>query len=575
MQKKYYYFLFLLALLVYIVNLFVDIMDVDATQYAEISWEMLSTKSFLKVHSLGADYLDKPPLLFWLNAACFSLYGAGTVTYKLPSLLFAILAVYSTYRFARIYYSESTALMAALMLATTEALFLITNDVRTDTMLMGAVMFAIWQWTAFFDSNKTKNIILGSIGLGLALLAKGPIALIVLSAALLPHLILSKKWHWLLDIRMLLALAIVILMLCPMCLGLYQQWGWKGIRFYFWTQSFGRITGENEWKNNPDTFFLIHTSLWAFIPWSLFLFAGWANRIIDLIKKRSASQDVISITGFTLVLISLMLSQYQLPHYVFVIYPLGAVIAADYFTKLSSGGLMQRILSVIQLLTLFAFIIASIALQYCLKGADPLSLCCLVILYSAAIAFVLYTAGPVKSLRNAFLYLTHSAKKIAKPGSEPSPETHVFFDMVYRNLVLSSAIMMIVFNFLIGAFYYPAILKYQPSADFGRYVRQHQSGEKNLVAYMLGSGYADAFYAQQIPLLTWDPAVFAETLKQKKHLIVYTNPTGIDELNRAHIHYKIIQQRYHYQVARLSLAFLNPATRDAVCDKVYLLEADL
>jgi 4-amino-4-deoxy-L-arabinose transferase-like glycosyltransferase len=565
----------MLALLVYILNLFVDIMDVDATQYAEISWEMLSTKSFLKVHSLGADYLDKPPLLFWFNAACFSLFGAGTVTYKLPSLLFAILAVYSTYRFARIYYSEQTALMAALMLATTEALFLITNDVRTDTMLMGAIMFAIWQWTAFFDSNKTKNIILGSIGLGLALLAKGPIALIVLTAALLPHIILSKKWHWLLDIRMLLALAIVILLLSPMCLGLYQQWGWKGIRFYFWTQSFGRITGENEWKNNPDTFFLIHTSLWAFIPWSLFLFAGWAKRIIDLIKKRAASQEVISITGFTLVLISLMLSQYQLPHYVFVIYPLGAVIAADYFTKLGSGGLMQRILSVIQLLTLFAFIIASIALQYCLKGADPLSLGCLIILYAAAIGLILYTAGPVKSLRNAFLYLTHSVKKIAKSDRGPSPETHVFFDMAYRNLILSSATMMIVFNFLIGAFYYPAILKYQPSADFGRYVRQHQNGEKNLVAYMLGSGYADAFYAQQIPLLTWDPAVFAETLKQKKHLIVYTNPTGIDELNKAHIRYKIIEQRYHYQVGRLSLPFLNPATRDAVCDKVYLLEADL
>jgi hypothetical protein len=165
--------------------------------------------------------------------------------------------------------------------------------------------------------------------------------------------------------------------------------------------------------------------------------------------------------------------------------------------------------------------------------------------------------------------------KIAKPDRSPSPETHVFFDMVYRNLFLSSAAMMIVFNFLIGAFYYPAILKYQPSADFGRYVCQHQNGEKNLVAYMLGSGYADAFYAQQKPLLTWDPAVFAETLKQKKHLIVYTNPTGIDELNKAHIHYRIIEQRYHYQVARLSLTFLNPATRDAVCDKVYLLEADL
>jgi 4-amino-4-deoxy-L-arabinose transferase-like glycosyltransferase len=574
-KKEYYYLLFLPVLIVYVVNLFVDVMAIDASQYAEMSWEMFTTRSFLKVHLFGADYLDKPPLLFWLNSLSFYLLGAGNVSYKLPSLLFAILAIYSTYRFAKIYYSEQTALMAALMLATTEALFLITNDVRTDTILMGAVIFAIWQLAQFFETNETKNLLLGSIGIGLAMLAKGPIGLIAVSASLLPHVILSKKWNRLLDIRIAITFIIIALMLLPMCIGLYQQWGIKGLKFYFWTQSFGRITGASEWSNNPDTLFLIHTTIWAFLPWSLFLFVGWFDIAVSLFRRKYVVREIISISGFTLVLIALMLSRYQLPHYIFVVYPLGAVIASDYFVRLESQGRMKKVLSAIQLLALFAIIVVSCLLQYCLKGADLFSLLCLILLYTIVIAIVAYTNGPLKNLRNTVLYLTHKTKGILNNNKGLSPEAHIFFDIVYRNLFILSAGIMIVFGLLMGSFYFPAILKYQPGDDFGRYARQHRSSDNNYVAYFCEYGFADVFYAQQTPLFVWNADQFGELLKQKNHLIVLTSPIGIDRLSEYHVKYKIIEQRYHYPVAKLTLGFLNPATRDGLCDKLYLVEADL
>ncbi len=575
MQKKYFYFLFLPVLLIYVVNLFVDVMAIDAAQYAEMSWEMLTTKSFLKIHSLGTDYLDKPPLLFWLNSLSFYLLGIGNVSYKLPSLLFALLAIYSTYRFANIFYSKQTALMAALMLATTEALFLITNDVRTDTILMGAVIFSIWQWAEFFESNETIHILGGSIGIGLALLAKGPIGLIAVSASILPHIILAKKWRWLIDLRILVGLIIISAMLTPMCVGLYEQWGWKGLKFYFWTQSFGRITGASEWNNNPDAFFLLHTTIWAFLPWSLFLFAGWIDMLAGLIRRKFVPKEIISISGFTLILIALMLSRYQLPHYIFVAYPLGAVIAADYFTRLERQAMVRKVLSVIQLLMLSALIILSCILQYCFKGADMLSLSLLIILYLSIFIIVAYTNGPVRNIRNTLLYLTHSTNKIFNGNKGPSPETHIFFDIVYRNLFLLSAGIMIVFNLLIGAFYFPAILKYQPGDDFGRYVKMHRSPANEFVTYHYGPGSADIFYAQQVPVIIWDKDKFSELLKQKKHLIVFTSSFGIDQMDKEHIRYRIIQQRYHFQVAKLTPKFLDPLTRDSVCEKVYLVEADL
>ena len=567
MQKKHYYLLFLPILVVYVVNLFVDVMVVDAAQYAEMSWEMLTTKSYLKVHCLGADYLDKPPLLFWLNSLSFYLFGVSNAAYKLPSLLFAVLAIYSTYRFAKIFYSEHIAVMAALMLATTEALFLITNDVRTDTILMGSVILAIWQWAQFFETNETKNLLLGSLGIGLALLAKGPIGVIAVSAALLPHVILSRKWKWLIDMRMALVIIVIGLMLTPMCIGLYEQWGWKGLKFFFWTQSFGRVTGESEWSNNPDTFFLLHSAAWAFLPWTLFLLMGWVDTAMGIINRKYTVREIISISGFTLVTVALMLSRYQLPHYIFVVFPLGAVIGANYFEKAEKKPIAKKVLSVLQIILLFALITFSCILQYCLKGRDIFSLSSLVVLYLIVIVTVIYTIGPVGSLRNLIAYLGHKLK-----GSKYlSTEMHVLFDIAYRNLFVLSAGMMIVFGFLMGAFYFPAILKYQPDGDFGRYAKVH-AVKNNFMAYYYQTGAVDVFYAQQAPAQIWSKEQLNDTLKQNKHLVVITTPFGREQMAKENIQYKVVEQRYRFQVTKLTASFLNPATRNGVCDTVYLIE---
>ncbi|NJO89860.1 MAG: hypothetical protein HC831_13620 [Chloroflexia bacterium] len=95
----------------------------------------------MHVYQQGHDYLDKPPLLFWLSSLSIMVLGISNIAYKLPSVLIAILGIYSTYRFSRIWYSKEKALVSSLILASCQALFLITNDVRTDTNLLGLTIF--------------------------------------------------------------------------------------------------------------------------------------------------------------------------------------------------------------------------------------------------------------------------------------------------------------------------------------------------------------------------------------------------------------------------------------------------
>jgi len=71
-------------LIVYCLGAFaIPLMDVDAAQYASISREMLEKQSYLQLFDLHADYLDKPPMLFWLSALSMKVFGNYDWAYRI------------------------------------------------------------------------------------------------------------------------------------------------------------------------------------------------------------------------------------------------------------------------------------------------------------------------------------------------------------------------------------------------------------------------------------------------------------------------------------------------------------
>ena len=166
---------FALIFITYITGFWNDLIDFDAPQYANISKDMLASKSYLQVYDKGNDYLDKPPFLFWSAVLSFHLFGINDFAYRLPSFLVSILGLYSLYRFSLLYYSKKVAINAALIAAASQAYFLMHHDVRTDTLLTGFVLFSLWQIATFNQTGKLKHIVWGAIGIGFAMLSKGPI----------------------------------------------------------------------------------------------------------------------------------------------------------------------------------------------------------------------------------------------------------------------------------------------------------------------------------------------------------------------------------------------------------------
>jgi len=268
--KQRIYSLFILVILcTYVAGMFVPVMEIDAAQYASISDQVLHNNNILQIKHRDIEYLDKPPLLFWFSAVSIRLFGVSSFAYKIPSVLGLILGVYSTYKFCNLYYKKETSITAATILASCQAFFSMANDCRTDNLLIGFACFTIWKISSYITRQRRIDLFLGFAGIGLAMLAKGPLGLVFPAFTIGSMMIVDKNyktinWKW------FLAIPIISILLLPMCIGLYQQHGKEGFEFYFWTQSFGKITGQSEWKNTTDPFLFLHSFLWRFLTFTIF-----------------------------------------------------------------------------------------------------------------------------------------------------------------------------------------------------------------------------------------------------------------------------------------------------------------
>ena len=65
------------------------IIDADEGVYAHIPQQMLARGDWLTPYVNGVRSLDKPPLLYWLIAACYRIFGVTEFAARIPGILAA------------------------------------------------------------------------------------------------------------------------------------------------------------------------------------------------------------------------------------------------------------------------------------------------------------------------------------------------------------------------------------------------------------------------------------------------------------------------------------------------------
>lgn len=557
---------FLTVACVYGIGALLDIMDVDAAQYASMSRDMMVSGDYFKTYERGKDYLDKPPLLFWFSALAFYLFGVANFTYRIFPILSTFLAAYAVFRFSKLYYTKSVGYLSATTLLSCQAYFLINHDVRTDTMLANAVMCAIWLIAEYNEKRHWKYLIGGFVFIAVAMLAKGPLGLMVPVLAFSTDFILKRKWGSFFKWQWLVGLGVVALILLPMCIGLYQQFdlhpekvvnnrtGTSGLYFYFWSHSFGRITGEDDFiiyvhksKALGDPFFYVHSFAWSFLPWAVFYFMGAWRAIAVVIRQRFKllnQQEALTLGGFILPCIVISFSQYKLPQHIYVSLPLAAITTGKvlydilYEDKLSK---LFRITYGIQVFVVFAlWALSGLLAMYCFPMSSVLN-------WLVISGFVLISCYYVFVGKNR-----------------------------YQRLVLPSLFTIIGVNFLLNAHIYPTLFQYQAPTVIAKYARNTlKVPPKRLFVYdERGNLYHFSLDLYSETYIGGRLHTAEDILKaaQSGKCWVFTNAAGLAVIQGLGQAVKVLSTTQEFRVSLLTLPFLNPATRAKEVRKTYLLE---
>lgn len=549
-MPKVPFWIFILLAVLYFSAIRVDTMDVDASQYAEMSREMQLSGNYLHLYDRGQDYLDKPPFLFWISALSMSIFSVSNFAFKLPSLLFALWALYATYRFSRLLYGDATARMAALILGTCQGMFLMANDIRCDTILMSWVITAMWLLKAWDIRRNWYYMAGAAAAIAFGMMTKGPIALMVPVFAFGTDWALKRQWRNFFQPVYLLAALVMAVLLIPMSIGLYQQFdaqpdkivngvkGVSGLRFFYWSQSFGRITGESPWQNNVDLGFLYSNMLWSFLPWILLFTAALIMNIIQLFKNRfrlHAQQEWLSTGGFLLTYFALGSSRYQLPHYIFVAYPLAAVMVAKLLSDFFEGNSYRQLYAVMRVAHLVILPILFFAVLLLLTVAFPASNIGL---------------GAWGVCLLVWLYLAFHKKLKAK-------------------LFWLCAIGMMMVNVFVSNHFYPHLLQYQLGSHLGRHIKTAGISEGTIAAYRVNDPLNSLhFYAQQL-IARQDTL---DSLSRYQYII--TMKDGLQDLKTEGYPVEVMITGSSFKVSELTPQFLNPATRQQAVQEYYLLKVN-
>jgi 4-amino-4-deoxy-L-arabinose transferase-like glycosyltransferase len=181
------WFLLLVVLLVRLVTMALfPVIDTTEARYAEISRLMLESGDWIVPQiSPGEPFWGKPPLFAWLSAGSAAVLGMNEFSARLPHFLLAIATLCLVLRLARGELKEQRSVLALVILASTPLFFAAAGTVMTESGLLLSTTLSMAGFWRFARHGEKLWGLLFFVGLGLGMLAKGPIAMVMILVPIL------------------------------------------------------------------------------------------------------------------------------------------------------------------------------------------------------------------------------------------------------------------------------------------------------------------------------------------------------------------------------------------------------
>jgi 4-amino-4-deoxy-L-arabinose transferase-like glycosyltransferase len=301
------------------------LLDPDEGRNAEVAREMALSNDYILPRLDGLPYLDKPILYFAAAAAAMEVLGPTETAARLPALLFTLATLLIVIVFVRRRWGRDAAWLAALALATMPLVLAYARTTIFDSALACFTTLAI---LAFWDERP----VLAWAAIGLGAITKGPLALLIPLATMIPYALLTGR-----RVRRLFplaALGMFALVALPWFLAVSSRIP-EFPQYVLVRETFERVTTSRFHRSAPFWYYLPIVPVAAF-PWIVPALSGWRTWRWAWLARRvnPRAQDTILLACWVLApLLFFSLNQSKLPHYVLPLMPPFALAAARALTR--------------------------------------------------------------------------------------------------------------------------------------------------------------------------------------------------------------------------------------------------
>jgi len=363
--------------------------DKDETLYASCAREMYQTGNWVVPTFNGELFPDKPPLMYWLMMSGYRLFGINEIAVRFWSAVLGVGTALATYHLGRLLFRPKVGLWAGLIVSSSIIFTVSARAATVDSALTFAATLAMLafvvgirgHWrneeatpagrsddsppTPAMPSTSWIAFALMYAAMGVAILAKGPVGVILPAGAvglflllttgkalvvkrtaemppgvaarwmrplvgflrlLTPRNLLRTVWH----MRPATAVVAIAVIAVPwfVLVGLRTEGAW--LDKFFGEQNFGRALKPMQ-GHGGFVFYYLVAILVGFFPWSVFIIPSTMESAKRIRQRHAWSKPYIFVVCWIAVYVVFWtLVSTKLPHYVLPAYPALALLTAAY-----------------------------------------------------------------------------------------------------------------------------------------------------------------------------------------------------------------------------------------------------
>lgn len=340
----------------------------DEPRYAWVARAMAESGDWITPRLYGKAWFEKPVLYYWSAALTFKFFGVSEAAARLPSALCALLATLTLAWLAWRIYGAETARWLLVLLPTTVAMTGFSHAASPDMPFSGMLTMAMVAAAVLLHlvppgkQNALWSLlwpILFGLFLGLAVLAKGPAALILCGGAVFFWALFAKgrsNAYRLLHPGAITAFCVTALPWYVLCARRNPGF----LRVFIIEHNFQRYLTP-EFRHVQPFWFYVPVLSAALLPWTLGFLACFlpTQRTADGFPQRSEA-DLLLLSFGLFPLLFFSVSQSKLPGYILpAVGPLVLFFSARFTTFLQNRSAQKRLMPILCALTLMGIAVGA------------------------------------------------------------------------------------------------------------------------------------------------------------------------------------------------------------------------